>query len=238
MLIIGGSGGIGGAIALEAAKAGWRLELVARDSARLEARAMLCKESSPEEEMPDILAEDLARRELSSALMEKVHNCDALVLAYGPFVMKSLEDTADKDWEAMSWANFGLPGMLASNAAREMAGRGFGRLLFFGGTRTDAIRSYRKNAAYAAAKTALAVVCKSLAGEYSTRGVSTALICPGLVETEYQSEAFKAKMAALAPKGRQTKPETLAELALWLLSGGMDLCNGAIINADEGLPAL
>lgn len=250
MLIVGGSGGIGAAVALGAAKAGWNLTLHGRDAERLARTAGAC-DSAREAALEAargaarvasmktrVFAADLTPGDLPDGLIAEASRCDALVLAHGPFVMKSLEETDPADWERMAWSNLALPGILACAAARTMAARGFGRILFFGGTRTDTVRGFKKNAAYAASKTGLGVLAKSLAAEYAGRGVSSAVICPGLVRTEYQDDEFRARMDALSPRGRQTDAASLAGVALWLLSGGMDTCNGAIINADEGLYAL
>jgi NAD(P)-dependent dehydrogenase (short-subunit alcohol dehydrogenase family) len=170
--------------------------------------------------------------------LREAQEADLLVLAYGPFVYKSLEDTSDEDWRHMALLNLALPGILSTNAARHMAVRGFGRILFFGGTRTDAIRGYKLNAAYAAAKTGLGVLAKSLAQEYSNRGVSCAVLCPGFVDTEYISDTMRESLIIRAPRGRLLLPEELGKAALGLLSGAMELYNGALINADEGLYAL
>jgi NAD(P)-dependent dehydrogenase (short-subunit alcohol dehydrogenase family) len=110
---------------------------------------------------------------------------DILAVAFGPFLRKSLAATSSSDWERLALLDLALPGALASALFPPMARRGWGRILLFGGTRTDGIRAYSTNAAYAAAKTGLAVLAKSLAAEGSGAGVGTVLVCPGLVDTEY-----------------------------------------------------
>jgi len=119
-----------------------------------------------------------------------------------------------------------------------MAQRGFGRILLFGGTRTDAIRGFKFNAAYASAKTGLGVVAKSIAAEFAPCGVSCALLCPGFVETEYLPDDFKQELLQKSPLKQLVQPSEIAVLALQLLTGTMDLCNGSIINADGGLYSL
>jgi len=100
------------------------------------------------------------------------------------------------------------------------------------------LRGFKFNAAYASAKTGLGVLVKSIAAEFSSRGVSCALLCPGFVETEYLTDAFKQELLLKSPSKQLVQPSEIASLALQLLTGTMDLCSGAIINADGGLYSL
>lgn len=238
MLIVGGSGGIGAALAMKATQAGWNLTIHGRDIQKLKHTLDACTALCTAGQNVSALQLELDTHVVPDLLVNAAKSCDAIVVAYGPFLMESLEETRPEDWAAMAWANLALPGMLASAAARAMASRDGGRILLFGGTRTETVRGFKKNAAYAASKTGLGVVVKSVAAEYASRGVSAALLCPGMVRTEYQDPAFRQRMDALSPRGSQSEPAAIASVALWLLSGGMDTCNGAIINADEGLYAL
>lgn len=238
VLVVGGSGGLGAAVALAAAKAGARLRLHGRSAERLALVAERCRAASPSHKLPHTVIRDLSGGLPGDELAAAAASCSALVLSYGPFVMKPLSETTPEDWTAMAIANLALPGMLSGIAARAMARRGFGRILFFGGTRTEAVRGFRNNAAYAAAKTGLGVVAKSLAAEFSSQGLSCAVLCPGFIDTEYQDDALKERLAERSPRNRLIGAEEIADVAVWLLSGGMDLCNGAIINADEGLYAM
>ncbi len=237
-LIVGATGGIGRAVAEALAAEGVSLCLHGRSGDRLSAAIYACAALGPTGLAVRGIAADLDDAKPPEALINEAREADLLVLAFGPFVYKSLEDTDDGDWRRMAWLNLALPGILSSNAARRMAARGFGRILFFGGTRTDAIRGYKLNAAYAAAKTGLGVLAKSLAQEYGKRGVSCAVLCPGFVDTEYIGDTARQNLINRSPRGRLIRPEELGKASVGLLSGAMDLFNGAIINADEGLYAL
>lgn len=236
-LVVGASGGIGLALSLELARSRAALILHGRDAARLGSAAEAVRRASPDGLSPDTLACPVDPRGelLPAPLLAAARACDALALCYGPFIHASIAETAPAEWALMAAANLAFPAALASEAAAAMAGRGFGRILLFGGTRTDAIRAYRRNAAYAAAKTGLAVAAKSIAAEFASRGVSCALVCPGYVETEYINGEFKAGMERGSPRGRLIAASRVAEFAAGLLEGGIDLANGAVINLDEGL---
>jgi NAD(P)-dependent dehydrogenase (short-subunit alcohol dehydrogenase family) len=231
-LVVGGSGGIGAAVADALAAAGASLTIHGRDPSRLARKADSLRTASGQ---VDTIQADLSDGQPPEALVQAARDSDLLVVAYGPFVHKPLARTTAADWRLVSLACLALPGIIATEAAAAMAARGFGRILLFGGTRTDTIRGFLANAAYASAKTGLGVLVKSLAAEYGASGVSAALICPGLVDTEYLDEAARTRLQAVSPRGRLIAPKAIAGLALSMLRGSMDLSNGAILTADEGL---
>jgi len=231
-LVVGATGGLGRAVAKALHAADAEVLLHGRSEERLASSvAELGVRTSA-------LQADLAEGAAPPALLEAARLCDLLVLAYGPFAYRPLAETSPEDWRAMALGCLALPGALATEAAKAMAARGFGRILFFGGTRTDAIRGFRMNAAYAAAKTGLGVVAKSIAVEFGGRGVSCALLCPGFVDTEYLDEETRRRLAAASPRDGLIPEDEIAGLALRLLAGDMDLANGAIVTADRGLYAL
>ena len=160
---------------------------------------------------------------------------DILVVAFGPFLRKSLAETAVSDWERLSLLDLALPGALSSALFPAMAERGWGRILLFGGTRTDGIRAYSSNAAYAAAKTGLAVLAKSLAVQGAPKGVGALFVCPGLVDTEYLGDEERETLRLRAPAGRLLKPGEVAEPALDLLAAEPCAASGAVLCIDGGL---
>ena len=199
---MGGSGGIGRAVSLELGSRGAYVVVHGGssreklDSTLLELRREreLRFAREPELAKPDLGAagaegflldlgdpsSGLAR--LSDAL-PGLGDIDILVVAFGPFVRKSLAATDRVDWVRIALLDLALPGTLCSAYLPAMASRGWGRILLFGGSRTDGIRAYSSNAAYAAAKTGLAVLVKSIAAEGAPRGVGCVLVCPGLTDS-------------------------------------------------------
>jgi NAD(P)-dependent dehydrogenase (short-subunit alcohol dehydrogenase family) len=222
-------------VASALAATGASLTIHGRDPSRLAGKAGTLRSAGAK---VDTIQADLSDGQPPEELLSAARNSDLVVVAYGPFVHKPLARTTADDWRLVSLACLALPGIIATEAAAAMAARGFGRILLFGGTRTDTIRGFLGNAAYASAKTGLGVLVKSLAAEYGNTGVSAALVCPGLVETEYLDAETKARLVKLAPHGRLIATEAIAGFALSLLFGGMDLANGAILTADEGLVSL
>jgi len=235
VLIVGGTGGIGLATARVAANAGADIIIHGHSASRLAER--VSELASTGASVTSVCA-DLSTGVPGDDLLSAARVTDILVMAYGPFIQKPLAETSAADWQNMALTCLALPGILASAAAMSMASRGFGRILLFGGTRTDSIRGFRTNAAYAAAKTGIGVVAKSISAEFGARGVSCAVVCPGYVDTEYVPPAIGSALAKASPRGKMIPVSDIAGLVLYLMEGGMDLANGSVIVADTGLQAI
>lgn len=132
----------------------------------------------------------------------------------------------------MAMKNLAFPGALVSAVLPHMISSGWGRILLFGGTRTDTIRGFATNAAYAAAKTALASLAKSVALSYASSGITCNVICPGFIDAANLDSGTKKALAAKNPDGNLISPTDIAELAMILLKNG--LYNGTVITADKG----
>lgn len=169
-----------------------------------------------------------ALENVKSALEE----CDILCMCYGPFLQKKIAQTSANEWLWTAKLNLALPGIVAGYAARFMERRGFGRILFFGGTRTNQINGFRTNAAYAAAKTGIASLTKSFALEFGESGISTAAIFPGFVQTEYVSAEKRAEYEKLLGGKKMIRTEEIARAALFLLSDSN--LNGTLLEMDGG----
>jgi 3-oxoacyl-[acyl-carrier protein] reductase len=236
-LVVGGTGGLGKAVALELARRGASLVLhggssrEGLDSALGELRRA---GAAAEGFLMALDGEPGCVGRFARAL-PGLGRIDMAVLAFGPFLRASLSSTSAADWERLALLDLALPGAVSSALLPGMAERGWGRILFFGGSRTDAIRGYSTNAAYAAAKTGLGVLAKSLAAEGAARGVGCVLICPGLVDTEYLGEAERAELRAKAPGGRLLAPEALARPAVDLIAADPCVASGSILSFDGGL---
>jgi 3-oxoacyl-[acyl-carrier protein] reductase len=236
-LVVGGSGGIGKALSKELAARGASLVVHGgRSRERLDScLAELRRGGNPDAEgfLLDLEAPGGIERLLEK--LPSLGHVDILVVSFGPFLRKSLAETRASDWERMALLDLALPGALSSTLLPRMAERGWGRILLLGGTRTDAIRPYSTNAAYAAAKTGLGVLAKSLAAEGASGGVGCVLVCPGLVDTEYIDRPEQAAMAKRAPGGRLLEAAEIASAAVGLLAAEPCVASGSIVSLDGGL---
>ncbi len=232
-LVIGATGGIGREVARVLAQPG--MEIVCHGRA--------------DDERMETLLEDIRSRGGSARAVIRTLECaediieeidallpvDILVVSFGPMIRGSVADTETEVWRQMAELNLVLPSAAISRCLPTMKERDFGRILVFGGTRTDRIRGYETIAAYAAAKTGLASVVKSVARQTGSYDICINALCPGYVDTEYYDDAERERAARAAPAGRMIDPAEVAEMAGVLLSRGNRSVTGAIVPIDGGL---
>ncbi|MFA6937571.1 MAG: SDR family oxidoreductase [Treponema sp.] len=152
---------------------------------------------------------------IKSALCE----CDILCICYGPFIQKPLHEMTNEDWLKISFDDYALPGVFTSYALKYMMKRKYGRIIFFGGTRTDSVRAYKTSAAYSGAKTGISVLVKSIALQYGKFGITCNAILPGFTHD--------------APKDTtEILPNDVANNVIFLLKSAE--LNGVLLNVDRG----
>lgn len=96
--------------------------------------------------------------------------------------------------------------------------------------------------AYAAAKTAVVSLTRSLAIGFAADGIRVNAIAPGWIKTEIsrggrENPEFNAKVLARLPAGAWAEPENLAGTAVFLASPAAQLINGVTIPVDGGYTA-
>jgi NAD(P)-dependent dehydrogenase (short-subunit alcohol dehydrogenase family) len=96
--------------------------------------------------------------------------------------------------------------------------------------------------AYAAAKTAIIGLTRSLAVAYAEDGIRVNAIAPGWIRTEIsrrgrEEPTFNEKVMARLPTKRWSEPEELAGTAVFLASPAAQLINGVTIPVDGGYVA-
>jgi 3-oxoacyl-[acyl-carrier protein] reductase len=93
---------------------------------------------------------------------------------------------------------------------------------------------------YAASKSALVGITKSLAREVGGKGITVNAVCPGLLDTEMTShltDQARAYYIDQTPLGRTAHLEEVASVVRFLMSDDASYVNGAVIPVDGGLTA-
>jgi 3-oxoacyl-[acyl-carrier protein] reductase len=231
-LVIGGTGGIGRAVALGLAEGGALLTVHGGSSRkRLEETLAAVRVAGGGNEGRGFLY-PADRPGAASYILSTCPAPDIIICAWGPFSRRGLDALDEQLWEEAVWGNLVFPGTIISLAIRGMLEKGWGRILLFGGTNTDTIRGYLTTPAYSAAKTALGVVAKSAARIGAGKGVTCNVICPGLTDTEYLDEEARVYNRKRSPGGKSLTPERIARAALAVLENSA--VNGAVISVDQG----
>jgi NAD(P)-dependent dehydrogenase (short-subunit alcohol dehydrogenase family) len=221
-LVVGGSGGIGRAISHRLSALG--IDVVATGAHRE-------KLDSLGNEFPGriegIQAAGDRPEQLLSLLPESLEP-DILVCSFGPVIYKPVGETTLDDWRYLAGMNLVLPGALITRFLPGMRRRGFGRILLFGVMGSEKVRGYREIGAYAAAKTGLMVVLRSLAKELSGTNIAVSALLPGYVETEYLTPEEKQRFLRRTASQELKKPAEIAETACYVITAEDNRHNGAL----------
>ncbi|MFT4151947.1 MAG: SDR family NAD(P)-dependent oxidoreductase [Paracoccaceae bacterium] len=208
-LVTGATSGIGRAVALALAGAGYRTHALGRNLAALEdLRAV-----------PNIvpLACDLTDREAVAALVEGLE-IDVLVNNAGivPPVVPFAE-MAEGDLDAVIEVNLSAVLHLTRAVVPGMIARGRGDVIFTGSTAGHAAAA--KYAVYGASKAAVSSFAAALRAELSPAGVRVTEVVAGRVETGLYRGVFDAEQRAAMYAGAQAvQPEDVAAMVMAAVS--------------------
>jgi NAD(P)-dependent dehydrogenase (short-subunit alcohol dehydrogenase family) len=214
-LIAGVGDGLGGAIARRFAQGGYATVLVARSAERL---ARIASEIETAGGRGVAYVADLREESAVTKLFEDVEKeLGPISLAvfnaganYRASILDTPADMFEKVWRLSCYAGF----LVGREAARHMAPRGHGSVIFTGATAS--LRGSSQFAAFAAAKGALRQIAQSMARELGPQGIHVAsVIIDGVIDSAIMHERFPERMSKL-PSGGALKPEHIAE-AYWQL---------------------
>jgi NAD(P)-dependent dehydrogenase (short-subunit alcohol dehydrogenase family) len=240
-VVIGGTSGIGRAIAHGMAEAGAD---VIPTSRRMEQVAAAATEIEALGRRTLRLASDVSERSsLQHVLDESVRafgKVDILVNCAGRTKRGPTLDFTEEDWNAIIETN--LTGTLRACQVfgRHMLERGYGRIINIASLSTFV--ALHEVAAYAASKAAVASLTKSLAVEWSERGVNVNAIAPGVFRTALNQKLLDEtergrEFLLRTPMKRFGKVEELAGAAIFLASDAASFVTGEVLVVDGGFLA-
>ena len=215
-LVIGAGDGLGGAIARAFAAEGHPI-VVTRRARHLDQLEALARELGPKARAFGV---DARSEEETVALFDRIEReigpLDVVVFNIGANVRFGIRETTarvfTKVWEMACFAGF----LAGREAARVMAPRGKGSILFTGATAST--RGREGYAAFAAAKAGLRLLAQSLARELGPEGIHVAhVVCDGAIDGVFTRERHDlAEVEALLADDLILKPEDIAQSFVWL----------------------
>ena len=231
-LVVGGSGGVGAEVSVMLATAGASVVIHGgHRRSRLDEVVAGCRDLGSEAE--GVLA-PIATADDARPVADAAGEVDILVVAFGPWLDSPVGETTTAEWRFLTEANLVLPAYLLGRFLPGMRSRRYGRLVLFGGPRSDRAGGFWRIGAYAAVKAGLASLVRSVAMQYARDNVRCNMIAPGYVETEYLTEDEIERIRQARPTRRLVQPKQIAALCRALLDDSLDPVNGAIIPVDYG----
>ncbi len=182
VVVTGASSGIGAAVAVEAARRGARVGLVARREAELAAVLDRCRHHAPRSEMWACDLADPARLDaLVHDLPERLGGVDVLINNAGIPKRRHVTRLTPAELDAATRINYLVPVHLALALLPGMLERGEGRIINVASV--AAVLSSPGESAYNASKAALTVWSETADVDLDGTGVRVHVVHPGVVDT-------------------------------------------------------
>jgi 3-oxoacyl-[acyl-carrier protein] reductase len=235
-LITGGAKGIGRAIALDLAAAGWDIALCYRTSAReaAETAARITKTGRR------VIAErcDVSDPAAAEAFVHKVEKefgaVDALINCAGPYHRITILDETPAGWNEMFAHNLHAVFYMGKAVAPGMKARKAGRIVTFSMANADQMVAQTEVTAHYIAKAGVLILTRTLAKALAPYGVTVNAISPGFVNSGSAPEAELAGMVKKIPAGYVGELQDPVAAVRFLLSDEARYVTGTNIHLSGG----
>lgn len=234
VFITGASRGIGAAIALDLAGAGYDIWLNYRSSK--EAALRVKKEIEARGRSCSLLPFDVSDQEAAAAALEPLLE---EVTPYG-FIHNAgiardniLALMQREEWDRVIDVHLNSFFILGRLLSKVMLAKRRGRIISIASISGETGQAGQVN--YSAAKGGLIGAAKALAREVGRRNVLVNVVSPGLIETEMIEKLPIDKILPLIPLGRVGRVEEVAGVVRFLLSSDADYITGQVIGVNGGM---
>lgn len=238
-LVIGGTSGIGKAIATGFLQAGARVIVAGKNETKLEKAVADLKAHGPASGYRADVTDDASLRGLVGTTLAHHGHLDILVNCQGTTTLKPAEEFTAADWDMVVNTNLRSVFFACQEAGRHMLGRGRGCILNIGSL--SSYRGWPRSALYGLAKTAIVSLTETLAAEWATRGVRVNALAPGFFMTELNRDKMAPERKALAlartPMARFGEVDELVGAAIYLCSDAAAFVTGETVRVDGGFLA-
>ena len=234
-LVIGGSSGIGRAVALQLAERGAQVLVVGRNEAKLAETQAACPASVA------TLRADITDKAGLHAVVDAVNtrptHFDLLVNAAGVFSPKAYLDHSEADYDAYLGISKAL--FFATQAvARRMVVAQSGAIVNIGSMWAKQAILATPSSAYSMAKAGVHAMTQHLAMELGAHHIRVNAVSPGIIYTDIHASGGDPqrvdRVKESVPMKRGGYPEEVAKAVLWLLSEDASYTTGASIDVAGG----
>jgi NAD(P)-dependent dehydrogenase (short-subunit alcohol dehydrogenase family) len=239
VVVTGGAGGIGQAVAVRLARAEYQVFILDKnEEAGRNAVDLLGRQNHSAEFLPVDLKRSGEVRHLFETIYAKTKRIDVLVnLAGGTLHKRPIQEFPLAEWREVIDVNLKGTFLCCQAVIKPMKERQRGMII--NTSSNFGITGSVERTAYSAAKAAVIAFTKSLALELAPYGVRVNAIAPGLTATARvtsgHTDAQWRQVAATIPMGRAAEPNEIAEAVNFLASDESGYMTGQLIHVNGGM---
>src|SRR5919199_5493678 len=246
-VVTGSSKGIGKAIAMEFANAGYSLVINARNEEELKQAAKDISNSIKDAGRIVSIPGDISQEPVCISLIESAvrqfGRIDVLVNNAGiGGESKKINELTEKDWDEVIDVNLKGAFLCTREAVKNMMkdGNNNSNYSIINISSVHEQTPQPESAPYAASKGGMQMLTKTIALELAEKGIRINSIAPGAIATDMNKELLenqkaKEKNELEIPVHRIGQPEEIAKVALFLASDNASHVAGTTIYVDGGL---
>jgi NAD(P)-dependent dehydrogenase (short-subunit alcohol dehydrogenase family) len=161
---------------------------------------------------------------------------DYLINNAGITVDKTMRNMTVEDWHAVLRVNLSGAFYMSKAVLEHMIGRGYGRIVNISSIIGETGSIGQAN--YAASKSGLFGLTKSLALETARKGITVNCVAPGFIDTEMVAAVPKEaldRVIANIPMRRLGRPEEIAHAVRFLLEDKAAYITGSVLSVNGGM---
>lgn len=245
-LITGGATGLGRRTALQLAAEGINLIINYRNS-KIEAEELAVEMTRRYRTKNICIKGDITQYEdcenLVSEALKEFKSIDIIVHNAGPYIAerKKMADYEIKEWDYLINGNLNAVFYLSNLLIPYMRKQKWGRIITVGFDRVESAPGWIYRSAFAAAKSGLASLTKTIALEEAEYGITANMVCPGDIIGEWKERAIidslKEKDDSV-PVGRPGTGEDVSRVISFLADENSSFITGSIIPVTGGKDVL
>jgi 3-oxoacyl-[acyl-carrier protein] reductase len=245
-LVTGGASGIGKRTALCLAEKGYQLAINFRNS-ESEALSLASQLNEKYGTKNIVVQGDISVQQdcvrIVNETLSVFDTVNVLVHNAGPYIheRKRMTDYTLNEWNYLINGNLNAVFYLSKLILPNMRKQKWGRIITLGFDRVETAPGWIYRSAFAAAKTGLASLTRTIAMEEAEYGITANMVCPGDITNDWKEKSINDALLEMnnhSQAGRQGTGEDIARVIGFLVDEASDFITGSVLPVTGGIDVL